>query len=42
MKKIKKVRLFVNHNIKSRQVEKETREALLNKEFEITEDMDFD
>ena len=42
MKEIKKVKLFVNHNIKSRQVEKETREALLEKEFEITESNDFD
>ena len=42
MKEIKKVRLFVNHNIKSRQVEKETRESLLKEEFEITEDNDFD
>ncbi|MBR3211055.1 MAG: NAD(+)/NADH kinase [Bacilli bacterium] len=42
MKDIKKVKLFVNHNVKSRQVEKETREALLEKEFEITESNDFD
>ena len=42
MKEIKKVRLFVNHNIKSRAVEKETREALLNEKFEITEANDFD
>lgn len=42
MKEIKKVRLFVNHNIKSRQVEKVTRDALLKEELEITEDNEFD
>ena len=42
MSEIKRVRLFVNHNNKSRQVEKEVREALLEEQFEITEDMDFD
>lgn len=42
MKEIKKVRLFVNHNIKSRQVERETREVLLRENFEITESDDFD
>ena len=42
MKKIKKVRLFVNHNIKSRQVEKDAREALLEEGYKITEEDDFD
>lgn len=42
MKEIRKVRLFVNHNIRSREVERQTREALLNREFEITEEENFD
>ena len=42
MKKIEKVRLFVNHNIKSRQAEKDTREALLREGFEITDEDNFD
>lgn len=42
MKEIKKVKLFVNHNSRSREVEKETREILLEEGFEIVEENDFD
>lgn len=42
MSEIKRVRLFVNHNNRSRQVEKDVREALLKEEFEITDDNNFD
>lgn len=42
MKEIKKVKLFVNHNSRSREVEKETRAILLEEGFEIVEENDFD
>lgn len=38
MKKIKRVKLFVNNNIKSRKVAKEITEILQKKKFEIVED----
>lgn len=42
MKEIKRVKLFVNDNNKSKQVELNTREGLLREGFEIVEDNDFD
>ena len=42
MEKIKKVRLFVNSNIKSRKVEKMVRDALCKEKMEIVEDDSFD
>ena len=42
MEKIPRVRLFVNHNIKSRKVEKIVREALEKEKLEIVSDDHFD
>lgn len=42
MKKIKKVRLFVNSNIKSKNIETKLKEILLNNDFIITEEDNFD
>lgn len=42
MNKIKKVKLFVNNNIKSHQVEKQVKENLIREKFKITSENDFD
>ena len=42
MKEINKVRLFVNNNIKSKNVEKEVKAILLKEKFNIVDNNDFD
>ncbi len=42
MKEINKVRLFVKNNLKSKEVEQETKECLIKEKYEIVEDNDFD
>ncbi len=42
MKEIKRVKLFANDNDKSKQVENDTREALIREGFEVVDDNNFD